>query len=298
MDWRVVPPLASLRAFEAAARAGGLSAAARELNVTHAAIAQQVRALEARLGADLLVREGRHVLPTPEGARLAAALTDAFGRIEGAVRDLEHGAAARPLRVSLTISFAEGWLMPRLGRFWAEHPNIRLELSPSSDLVDLRRDGFDAAIRYGDGSWPPWRAEPLMPWNNVVVAAPALAGGGRVERLSDLANRAWVIDPWGDEQRGWAARHGLELDPERVVEMPAHTLVLAAAREGLGLVIQPQGMVRRDLEAGTLVALYGPVRTGPGGYHLLTRPDQVSARRDAFAAWLRGIAHEEPGTAD
>lgn len=77
--------------------------------------------------------------------------------------------------------------------------------------------------------------------------------------------------------------------------MPAHTLVLAAAREGLGLAIQPDGMVRRDLEAGSLVALYGPVRTGPGGYHLLTRPDQVSPRRDAFAAWLRRTAREEAG---
>lgn len=298
MDWRVVPPLASLRAFEAAARAGGLSAAARELNVTHAAVAQQVRGLEARLGTGLLTREGRGVRPTADGARLAASLTEAFGRIEGAVRDVSRAAEARPLRVSLTISFAEGWLMPRLGRFWAEHPEVRLEIAPCSELVDLRRDGYDAAIRYGDGSWPPWRAEPLMPWSYVVVAAPGLAGEGRVERLSELADRRWVIDPWGDEQRGWAARHGLALDPERVVELPAHTLVLAAAREGLGLAIQPEEMVRRDLEGGALVALYGPVRTGPGGYHLLTRPDQASPRRDAFAAWLRRTIREEARTPD
>ena len=295
MDWRVVPPLASLRAFEAAARAGGLSAAARELNVTHAAVAQQVRALEARLGTDLLRREGRHVVPTPDGARLAAALTDAFGRIEGAVRDVARDAAERPLRASMTVSFAEGWLMPRLGRFWAEHPDIRLEISPTPDMVDLRRDGFDLAIRYGDGSWPPWQSEPLISWKYVVVAAPSLAGDGPVGRLADLADRPWVIDPWGDEQRGWAAAQGLELDPERVVELPSHTLVLAAAREGLGLAIQPEGMVRRDLETGALVALHGPVPTGPGSYWIVTRPDQVSARRDAFTAWMRRTARAEAG---
>ena len=293
MDWHVVPPLSALRAFEAAARTGGLSAAARELNVTHAAIAQQTRALEGRIGTALLVREGRTMRPTPEGARLAAVLTEAFGSIERAVRDLTEAAEARPLRVSLTISFAEGWLMPRLGRFWSEHPDIRLEIAPSSDLVDLRRDGFDVAIRYGEGRWPPWRAERLMSWNYVVVGAPALARNGRAERLTDLADRRWVIDPWGNEQRDWAARHGLTLEPERVVELPAHTLVLAAAREGLGLAIQPEGMVRRDLESGALVALYGPGRTGPGWYHVLTRSDQVSPRRDAFVAWLRRVAREE-----
>ena len=293
MDWRTVPPLASLRAFEAAARRGGLSAAARELNVTHAAVAQQVRALEGRLGTGLLAREGRAMRPTEDGARLAARLTEAFGLIEGAVRELTEEAAARPLRVSLTISFAEGWLMSRLGRFWAEHPEVPLAIVPSPDLVDLRRDGFDVAIRYGGGSWPPWRAERLMPWNYVVVAAPALAGNGRVERLADLAGRPWLIDPWGNEQRGWAAHHGLTLDAERVTELPAHTLALAAAREGLGLAIQPEGMVRRDLESGALVALYGPVRTGPGSYHVLTRPDQVSARRDAFTTWLTRTARRE-----
>lgn len=290
MDWRVVPPLASLRAFEAAARCGGLTAAARELNVTHAAVAQQVRSLEARLGTALLEREGRAMRPTAEGASLAARLTEAFGLIEGAVRETLDATADRPLRISLTISFAEGWLMPRLGRFWAEHPDVPLEIVPSAGLVDLRRDGFDAAIRYGDGRWPPWRSERLMPWSYVVVAAPALARAGRVERLADLAGRHWLIDPWGDEQRGWAERHGLELCCERVTELPAHTLVLAAAREGLGLAIQPEEMVRRDMEGGALVTLYGPERTGPGSYHLLTRPDQVSARRDAFAAWIRRMA--------
>ncbi len=291
MDWRALPSLSALRAFEAAARLGGFSAAARELNVTHAAVAQHVRAIEARLGAALLRREGRVMRPTAEGARLAEALTGAFSSIEGAVRELTRAAEARPLRVALTLSFAEGWLMPRLGRFWTERPDIGLEIVPSAELVDLRRDGLDVAIRYGEGDWPPWRAERLLDANYVVVAAPGLASAGPVERLSDLAGHRWLIDPWRDEQRAWAARHGLALEAAEVVELPVYNLTIKATREGLGLSIQPEVLVERDLRTGALVALFGPVRSGPG-YYLLTRGDQVSARRDAFAAWLRRMARE------
>ncbi|MEO1239955.1 MAG: LysR family transcriptional regulator, partial [Pseudomonadota bacterium] len=147
MDWRLIPPLSSLRAYEATLRTGSFSAAGRELNVTHAAISQHVRALEKRLGTALVVKDGLRLVPTATGEKLGEALTEGFSRIASGVIDIVDAEKARPLRVSLTPSFAETWLMPRLGGFWAAHPDIQLEIAPSTKSVDLLRDGFDMAIR-------------------------------------------------------------------------------------------------------------------------------------------------------
>ena len=117
IDWRLFPSLTALRAFEAAARLQSFSLAARELNVTHAAVAQQVRGLEDHLGRELLFRAGRGLALSPEGIRLAAALAEGFGAIAKGLAEVQ---AATPgaLRVTLTAAFAANWLMPRLGRFW------------------------------------------------------------------------------------------------------------------------------------------------------------------------------------
>ncbi|MCL4676548.1 MAG: LysR family transcriptional regulator, partial [Pararhodobacter sp.] len=161
MDWRDIPSLASLRAFDALARHGSLSAAARALNVTHAAVSQHLRALEAEFGEPLARRDGQGMQLTEAGDELAAALAEGFARIAGGVTQLRSRNAARPVVVALTPSFAEAWLMPRMGRFWAAHPDIEVRLVPGVALTDLRRDGVDVAIRFGKGAWPELEAEPL-----------------------------------------------------------------------------------------------------------------------------------------
>ncbi len=170
VDWRTMPPLASLRAMEAVARLGGFSAAARALNVTHAAVAQQVRGLEAELGVALLRREGRAVVLTAEGERLSAALTEGFGGMQGAVEAAKARRADGPIRISLTASFAAQWLMPRLRDFWARHPDVPLSLHPDARVLDLAREAMDLGIRYGRGSWPGVTAQRLAAGRLVVVA--------------------------------------------------------------------------------------------------------------------------------
>ena len=150
MDWRDIPSLAALRGFEAAVREGSFSAAARELNVTHAAIAQHVRSLETHVGQPLLTRAGRRMVPTEAGARLATDLNDGFGQIIAGVRRLSEDADKRPIQITCTPNFAENWLMPRLIEFWGKHPDITLSVTPDNNIVDLRRDGYDVAIRYGN----------------------------------------------------------------------------------------------------------------------------------------------------
>ena len=134
MDWRDIPSLPALRAFEAAARAGSFSAAARELNVTHAAIAQHVRAIESQLGTSLLIRSGKKMALTEAGTRLAQELSSGFGQIIAGVREAAFDAAGSPLKVTVTPSFADNWLMPRLCSFWERHPEITLSITPDNNV--------------------------------------------------------------------------------------------------------------------------------------------------------------------
>ena len=183
MDWKDLPSLASLRAFEALARQGSLSAAARELNVTHAAVSQHLRHLETEFGEVLARRDGQGMQLTEAGHELAAALGEGFARIAEGVLTLRNRRETRPVVVALTPSFAEVWLMPRIGAFWAAHPEVELRLVPSTGLSDMRREGIDIAIRFGRGDWPGIEAEPLALSRFVVVAAP---GFTRARTLADL----------------------------------------------------------------------------------------------------------------
>lgn len=130
MDWRPIPSLSALRAFEAMARLGGLSAAARELNVTHAAIAQHIRYLEDFLTVKLAYRDGRGMRLTPSGSALSKALQDGFKTIAGGIRSVKVDHEARPLQITLTPGFAENWLMPRLGSFLGQPSRDRAVVEP------------------------------------------------------------------------------------------------------------------------------------------------------------------------
>ena len=285
MDWRDIPSLQALRGFEAAARCGSYAAAARALNVTHAAIAQHVRRLEDHFGRRLMRRTGAGMEPTEAGAALAATLTEGFGIVGAGVRDLMAREAAAPLRIALTPSLAANWLMPRLGAFWTAHPDIALDLAPSPELVDLRARGVDLAIRYGRGPWPGAVAERLMEAGHAVVARPGLAPGP-VPDLSVLSGETWLLETHSREDRLWAARHGLDLDRATVREFPFVTYTLEAVRAGYGVAILPRVIAEGAVARGEIEILFSE-EDGELAYHMLTRPDRVSPELKAFMSWLR-----------
>lgn len=292
MDWRALPSLSALRAFEAAARCGSLSAAARELNVTHAAIAQHLRTLEDHFGLTLMERSGKAMVVTDAARDLATALSAGFGQIAAAARDLALRDACRPLRVALTPSFAGNWLMPRIGGFWAAHPEIPLDLSPGMALVDLRRDGFDIAIRYGRGGWPGVAAQRLVAAGHCVVAAPGLVAGRNVAVLGDLADLHWLMERNRTEERMWAMDNGLNLEKVRVTGFDTGMMAYHAVIAGHGVSIMPHAVVERDIAAGRLVALFRDTSDSIA-YHILTRPDRVSPQVRTFVRWLKDQAREQ-----
>lgn len=285
MDWRNIPSLPALRAFEAAARLGSYSAAARELNVTHAAIAQHVRTLEDHFGCPLMARAGQKMQATSEGASLASALSDGFGTIARAAETLLDRGKDRPLRITSTASFAENWLMPRIGQFWSENPGVGLEINPAPELVDLRREGIDMALRFGRGDWPGLNAEPLVTANHCIVAAPG-SYPDPVEGIEGLKDAHFLLVGIRQEENLWLTSKGLKHEDMRITYFETGALVLQAVRAGHGISIQPWPVIARDIEMGWLDLLFREESTELA-YHIVTRPGHISPRLRLFIRWLK-----------
>ncbi|MEJ6403001.1 LysR family transcriptional regulator [Yoonia sp. 2307UL14-13] len=285
MDWRDLPSLAALRAFEAAARCGSFSQAARELNVTHAAIAQHVRAIEAQLTTSLMIREGRGVTLTATGRQLATALSDGFGQIASGVRAVASEAAERPIAITTTPTFAENWLMPRLAGFWTAHPGVAVSINPDTGVTDLRRDGFDLGIRYGMGDWPGVAATALVASDYTIVGAPSLLKGRKADNLADVADLPWIFETVHKEARRWVTSMGLDLACCQMNEVATFGLLLPAVRAGAGLSVVSSAIVADDIAAGRLVAVMTERRQGQG-YHIIHPPGPLSERVKLFKTWL------------
>ena len=282
MNWRDVPSLAALRAFNAAARAGSFSQAARELNVTHAAIAQHVRAVEAELGMSLLVRQGRGVVLTEAGARLADSLADGFGQIIAGVKAVRADVDSRPLSITATHNFVESLLMPRISQFWAKHPEIALSIVPSNKLVDLRRDGFDLGIRYGDGQWPGLETTHLLAADYTVVAAPGVAAHDQIAK----SKATWFFEDAHQEAQRWVREVGLIGEAQKTVTVSTLGMALSAVRAGGGITIAASALVSEDIREGRLVAL---IQTQPKGlgYYIIRAPGVQTERVNTFMKWLQ-----------
>ncbi|WP_420586041.1 LysR family transcriptional regulator [Ruegeria sp.] len=285
MDWMKMPPLAALKAFHAFAEAGNVVQAGASLNVSHAAISQQLRALEKHMGLALLDRSGKSMTLTSEGERLARALHLGFGAIGDAVVDLMRITEDRPVHVSLTPSFAASWLMPRLPAFQAEHPDIPLALDPSPQLVDLGPGGVDVAIRYGDGDWSGVSAELLLQSPIVIVAAPSLLGGRTSMTADELSQLPWLEELGTTEATAWLARQGVEHGPRAGrIALPGN-LMLEGLRAGQGVTVTARHFVERDIEAGRIVELF--CETGTLGYHIVTGDAPLRPSVRTFVRWLK-----------
>ena len=285
MNWATLPPLSALRAFAAYAEHGSLAKAGEALNVSHAAISLQIRNLETHLGLTLLDRSARQMQLTPDGKRLADALAQGFEIIAATLDELTGRDAHRPLQISATPSFASAWLMPRLARFRAEHPEISLMIDPSADVKTLAPGGIDVALRYGSGDWPGLEAELLILSPIAIVAATELVGTEAITNPADLQKYHWLQELGTNEATDWFARFGIAHDHARGLTALPGNLMLEAARQGQGVAITARVFVEGDIEAGRLRLLFEDSRHK--GYHLVTRPGVQRPPLRHFTRWLR-----------
>lgn len=283
-----MPPLSALRAFSALAEAGSVVAAADRLGVTHAAISQQIRALEKALDLSLVARVGRRIELTEDGRQLADGLRQGFGEILRSVANLTEAQHQRPLKLTTTAMFASTWLVPRLGSFRLAHPGVDLVLDPSPALRPLEPGGFDAAIRHGTGDWPGLDAVALMPAPLVVVAAPALLEGPYQGAKEALTGLPWLSELEQNEASLFLSRQGVaKALSGGVIHLPGN-LMLDAARAGNGLAVVTEVLVAGDIACGRLQVVLRDQTAR--AYYLVTRPGIQRPPLRAFCRWLKAEA--------
>ena len=285
---RRLPSLNALRAFEAFARHGRMTLAADELCVTHGAISRQIRQLEEQLGVALTEGPRSRLRMTPDGLKLAQALSPAFDQIEAAVPRPPH-VGPRPLVVSCLPTFAMKWLIPRLPRFQAAHPEIPVRVAESNGPFDYRADGIDLAIRMrtvGEAYPGDSHVTPFMDHFHGPVMSPALATSvgtslAAICALPRLHTRTFP-QSWSD----WARKMPGDLpEPVSQQEFDHYFYLIEAAAAGLGVAIGPWAFVQRDLASGRLNAPLGFV-AGEASVVALTPVGGAADMAICFRDWL------------
>tara|TARA_B100001093_G_scaffold488178_1_gene525136 strand:+ start:152 stop:784 length:633 start_codon:yes stop_codon:yes gene_type:complete len=208
--------------------------------------------LEGFLTVKLAYRDGRGMRLTPRGSDFLKALQDGFKTIVGGIRSVKADQEARPLQITLTPLFAENWLMPRLGSFWANHPEIELSLKPSTKLVDLVTGKIDLAIRFGQGAWTDVLVEKLMGAGYCIVGQSDLMRTLAVKILKDLLSASWLLHRQIMNPQHILKLKGFYLAQSTITRFATNALVLPAAHTGLGLTIQAGSLVDADIAELTL----------------------------------------------
>ena len=280
-----LPPMQALRAFEAAARERSLTKAAESLHVTHGAISHQIKSLESDLGVRLVERAGRGIRLTEEGERFAARVRTAFAELITAVQEIATRANPRLLRVSVVPSFAARWLLPRIGRFVAAHPDIDLDVSSNMANVDFQRDDADVAIRYGLGQWDGVRVEHLLDDSFFPVCSPRIAGGVP-KHPADLAR--YTLLRADELWKPWFEAAGLDLpEPARGALFNDSSHMMQAAAEGQGIALGRATLLGNDERNGVLVRPFAIETPGARRFYLVYPPRNAESPKLAtFRGWL------------
>lgn len=289
-----LPPLNSLRAFEVAARHLSFKDAADELNVTPAAVSHQIKTLEDWLGTPLFVRLTRALRLTEAGQNALPALTQGFEKMAQAVAVMQSHSESGLLTVSVSPSFGSMWLVPKLDRFRALHPDIEIRIDGTDRLVDIARGDADVAVRYGGGDYKGVQVDLLFTQRNTPVCSPALlAGDLPLREPDDLRHHTLLHVDWKDADASWrmwllaAGVHNI--NAARGPHFTQEGMAVQAALDGQGVALIGDKLVEDHLRAGTLVCPFAPDMNTPLAFsHYLISPKGLAAgpKVAAFREWL------------
>lgn len=287
MEWmqrRFLPNTPALMAFDAVARTGSFTAAARDLALTQGAVSRQVAQLEAQLGVALLTRGPRAAVLTEAGESYARRVRNALEMLgQGALEAMGH-APERGLRLAILPTFGTRWLMPRIPRFVRRHPEVTLHFATRIGRFDLIAEGIDAAIHSGRGDWLGARLTLLMPETLVAVAAPTMAARGVAgQPLLALVSRPQGWADW------WAAEAMAGPVPAPAMRFEQVSTLAQAAAAGMGVALMPAFLIRPELDSGALVTLSDERPSGYGYYFAERHPAPGAPGKPAvalFRDWL------------
>ncbi|MGV2167083.1 transcriptional regulator GcvA [Rhizobium sp. NFACC06-2] len=279
-------PLNGLRAFEASARHLSFTRAAIELCVTQAAVSQQVKGLEKRLGVSLFQRLPRGLKITAEGEALLPTVTSSFDQMATTLDRIEAGQVRELLFLGVVGTFAVGWLLPRLKAFQKQHPFIDVRVSTNNNRVDMAAEGLDFAIRFGQGSWHGTDAFRLFEAPLSPLCTPKLAE--TLKTPADLMEATLLRSYRADEWSNWFAAAGVTPAAQVNAGIVFDTSLgmMEAALQGLGVALAPPSMFSRHLASGAIIQPF-PVTISLGSYwltRLQSKPPTPAMQ--AFSDWM------------
>jgi LysR family transcriptional regulator, glycine cleavage system transcriptional activator len=290
-----MPPLQWLLTFKTVMEEGSFAGAARRLNLTPSAISHQMRALEHRLGQSLFQRDRRIVTPTEEAITYSASIAESFARLATATNRLVSSGRTKRLPIHCSPSFATLWLSPRLGQFLSEHPSIDITLFASHEPARLGQDGILIDIQYARAV--PENCEAVAVGEELIVplASPAFAHHHRLAEATDIARVPLIhslrsVVPW--EQ--WSARHAPRTALHaRSLQFDRAHLALAAAADGLGLVLESTLQAHDHLYRGDLVMPFGRRGITVVAHRVVyRREDRSNPEISAFLSWFTRVMEQ------
>jgi len=284
-----LPPLNPLKAFEAAARLGSVSAAARELRVTHGAISHQLKTLEEALATPLFDRSGKRLKLTAPGALLLPAVTQAFSGIAAATAQMKRPATSGKLSITCVPALLSFWIVPRLNSFTEQYPDVTLTLAASNDPAHLQSPDVDVCILYGDGNWPDawtrlWSHLQLFP-----IASPTLLNSRPLRSMRDLEDHVLLHgDPDGREWKTWlAAADGAHLPCRRQHFMGDARFSTEAALHGQGIALGDTITAAKMIAQGDLLVPFDLGVPAKDAFYVACRQEMRAAPIvRVFIDWL------------
>jgi len=254
-----LPPPNALIAFEAVARHGSFTEAARELNVTRVAASSHVKNLESHIGVALFQRQHRTIRLTPAGEALAQSVSDSFASVIKTVEAIQAQGGENRLTVAASPSMATNWLMPRIARFRQRCPDVEIRFFISEEYVDLAAEGIDVGIRYGDGDWRETEAERLTQVALSPVCSPAYyQSRDQLTEASQLADEQLLHLTGSYEPemtwQSWFRHHGISVaHPLPGLFFDDHHSLVQAALQGQGVALLGWPAVSLQLRERSLI---------------------------------------------
>ncbi|MCZ4282808.1 LysR substrate-binding domain-containing protein [Kiloniella laminariae] len=286
-----LPPLSSLRVFEAAARHCSFTRAAEELGMTQAAVSYQIKILEERVGSNLFLRKPRQVSLSETGLRLAPVVSQAFDLLHNAFAAEEDDSQSL-LTISTLQTFAANYLVERIGRFQMEHCNLAVRLDASQEMRNFAREEFDLGIRSGMGDWPGLATHLLMTASFTPMLSPGLAESiDGVKEPADLLRLPFIdaSDPWWKVWFDAAGVPSDELKARPRSRLGSQTLEATAAMAGQGVAVLTPMFYRKALNDGSLIQPFDLVckdLEGRGYWLVYPESRRNSRKIKAFRRWL------------
>ncbi|API54064.1 LysR family transcriptional regulator [Rhizobium leguminosarum] len=293
---RFLPSISHLAAFEAVARTGSVTAAARELDLTQSAVSRQVSALEEQLGVELFLRERQAMRLTLAGDGYAREIREALRRISSASLNLRANPHGGTLNLAILPTFGTRWLAPRLGRFLSANPGVTINLVTRLSPFDFRLDSIDAAIHFGHPHWPGAELALLMSERTVPACSPDFLQRYAIKAPEDLlAVPLLHLTTRPDAWEQWFAGNGVPFENVHGMLFDQFATAAQAAIAGLGIALLPTFLMQEEIRRGDLVAAVDREMESRERYYLAFPPERADyAPLAAFRDWIVAEAAANP----